>query len=66
MNAPTPQHTDWRKSSYSGTNTNCVECARLPRSATAVRDSKHPDAGHLAFTAAEWSAFLATARKHAL
>ncbi|GAB3210356.1 DUF397 domain-containing protein [Marinactinospora thermotolerans] len=50
----------WRKSSYSnGNGGNCVEVADL-HDATAVRDSKHPDGGHLVFTATEWSAFLTT------
>lgn len=33
----------WRKSSFSGTETNCVEVAW----AVGVRDSKNPDGGHL-------------------
>ncbi|GAB3443924.1 DUF397 domain-containing protein [Streptomonospora sediminis] len=68
---------EWRKSSYSGSNMNCLECssatwhvssysgrevnrveyAHLP-SSVVVRDSKHPQAGHLAFSGSEWSAFL--------
>lgn len=64
MSAPRSQRLDWRRSSYSGTNMNCVECARLPR-AVAVRDSKCPEAGHLGFPVAEWDAFL-TAAKHGL
>ena len=51
----------FRKSSYSGQGQNCVEVAGLPCGA-AVRDSKHPDHGHLPFPAAEWDAFLASAR----
>ena len=51
----------FRKSSYTGVNNNCVEVADLPCGA-AVRDSKHPDRGHLPFPAAEWGAFLTTAR----
>ena len=47
----------WTKSSYSGSNADCVEYAALP-SSVAVRDSKHPEAGHLSFDAPEWSAFL--------
>ncbi len=47
----------WAKSSYSGSNADCVEYAALP-SSVAVRDSKHPEAGHLSFDAPEWSAFL--------
>ncbi|GAB3488122.1 DUF397 domain-containing protein [Nocardiopsis coralliicola] len=48
---------EFRKSSYSGANQNCVEVAQAPVR-TAVRDSKHPDRGHLAFPSAEWHAFL--------
>lgn len=55
---PDPQN--WRKSSYSGNRNNCVEVADLP-SGAAVRDSQHPDAGHLMFAATEWQAFLAGA-----
>ncbi|QBI56212.1 DUF397 domain-containing protein [Streptomonospora litoralis] len=47
----------WHVSTYSGTNANCVEYAHLP-SSVAVRDSKHPQAGHLSFSGDEWSAFL--------
>ena len=52
----------FRKSSYSGARTeNCVEVADLPAGA-AVRDSKHPDAGQLAFPAAEWAWLLGAVR----
>ncbi|WP_028649194.1 DUF397 domain-containing protein [Nocardiopsis sp. CNT312] len=48
----------WHRSSYSAdTGGNCVEVADLPCGA-AVRDSKHPEAGHLPFPAAEWASFL--------
>ena len=47
----------WRKSSYSGVNNNCVEVSDLPN-ATAVRDSKHPEAVVLVFPATEWTSFL--------
>ncbi len=47
---------EFRKSSYSKTN-NCVEVADLP-GAIAIRDSQHPEAGHLTFPAAEWRALL--------
>ncbi|RNL84232.1 DUF397 domain-containing protein [Halostreptopolyspora alba] len=48
----------WHTSSYSnGNGGECVEYAQLP-SSVAVRDSKHPHAGHLSFSGAEWSAFL--------
>ncbi|WP_028648805.1 DUF397 domain-containing protein [Nocardiopsis sp. CNT312] len=54
--------TSFRKSSYSGAGQNCVEVADLPRGA-AIRDSKHPDAGHLPFPQSEWTSFLTTALK---
>ncbi|MDA8369058.1 MAG: DUF397 domain-containing protein [Nocardiopsaceae bacterium] len=48
----------WRRSSYSGAHgENCVECAPLPAS-MAIRDSKHPEAGHLTVLGGEWAAFL--------
>lgn len=46
----------FRTSSYSD-RVNCVEVADLPAGA-AVRDSKHPETGHLSFPASEWRAFL--------
>ncbi|WP_017598951.1 DUF397 domain-containing protein [Nocardiopsis lucentensis] len=52
---------NFRKSSYSGVNGNCVEVGSLPCGA-AVRDSKNPAKGHLPFPAAEWDAFLSTAK----
>ncbi len=54
---------NFRKSSYSSGRVECVEVADLPCRA-AVRDSKHPGAGHLPFPAAEWSGFLRTALSH--
>ncbi|MBB6122266.1 DUF397 domain-containing protein [Nocardiopsis algeriensis] len=53
----------FRKSSYSGQGPDCVEVAELPRGA-AIRDSKHPDAGHLPFPADEWAGFLSAALSH--
>ncbi|MCY9783956.1 DUF397 domain-containing protein [Nocardiopsis sp. EMB25] len=52
---------NFRKSSYSGQSQNCVEVGSLPCGA-AVRDSKNPAKGHLPFPAAEWDAFLSTAK----
>ncbi|MEV6673257.1 DUF397 domain-containing protein [Streptomyces sp. NPDC051162] len=52
----------FKKSSYSGNNTNCVEVATLPDGqATAVRDSKNPDGAVLVFPASRWAAFIAKA-----
>ncbi|MFE9242619.1 DUF397 domain-containing protein [Nocardiopsis sp. NPDC006938] len=51
---------DFRKSTHSAQDQNCVEVGSLPCGA-AMRDSKHPDAGHLPFPRAEWTSFLSTA-----
>ena len=48
----------WRKSSYSGSMNECVECA-VDGDRRAVRDSKTPGDGVLTFGDREWAAFLA-------
>jgi hypothetical protein len=49
----------WRKSSRSnGSGGNCVEVCDTQPGAIGVRDSKHPDSGHLVFTPTEWRAFV--------
>ncbi|MDT0301797.1 DUF397 domain-containing protein [Streptomonospora wellingtoniae] len=45
----------------SGRVPDCLDVADLPAGA-AMRGSKHPEAGHLSFPAAEWDAFLTAAR----
>ncbi|MEU4769004.1 DUF397 domain-containing protein [Actinosynnema sp. NPDC023794] len=49
----------WRKSSRSGGGNegNCVEVA-FASPVVAVRDSKKPDAGRLAFSASAWQRFV--------
>jgi hypothetical protein len=47
----------WRKSSYSASTTACVEIATVGK-AVLVRDSKHPDDGHLSFAPAELAALV--------
>jgi len=56
---PQPDVTNlqWHKSSYSGSGNNCVEVASMA-AAVAVRDSKHPDGGHLVFGGDDWKAFI--------
>ena len=51
------QHLNWRKSSKSGNNVNCVEVAHVPES-VAVRDSKDPHGPHLVFTPGAFARFL--------
>ncbi|MFL1379504.1 DUF397 domain-containing protein [Nocardiopsis protaetiae] len=65
VHADNPRSLAFHKSSYSSTDRDCVEVADVPGGA-AVRDSKCPDAGHLAIAAGEWSALLwAVARETA-
>ncbi|RCW45852.1 uncharacterized protein DUF397 [Halopolyspora algeriensis] len=49
---------NWRKSSYSGQDTNCVEVGRVAGGA-AVRDSKDRSAGYVTITGTQWRAFVA-------
>ncbi len=50
---------NWRKSSYSGYQTNCVEVGRVVGGA-AVRDTKDRGAGYITVGSAQWSSFLAS------
>ncbi|GAA2107261.1 DUF397 domain-containing protein [Actinomadura alba] len=47
----------WRKSSRSGSNSNCVEIGSLS-TAVAVRDSKDPDGPCLIVDRPDWLAFI--------
>ena len=48
----------WRKSDRSSAQGNCIELARLPGDAVAVRNSRDPEGPALVFTGAELDAFL--------
>lgn len=53
---------DWRKSSYSSTETNCVEVGRAGDGA-AVRDSKDRAAGYFTATGPQWTEFLSALKR---
>jgi len=52
----------WVKSSLSFDGCNCVEVKQLPGGTVAVRNSRHPQAPMLEFTAGEWAAFIGGAK----
>lgn len=53
----------WTKSTFSNMNGNCVEIGRLRPGLVGIRDTKDNGGGPvLAFTAAEWDAFIAGAK----
>jgi len=49
---------EWRKSSYSSQDGNCVEVARNLPGLVAVRDSKAPNGAKLMVPREAWRAFL--------
>jgi len=53
---------NWRKSSHSADQGNCVEVATQIEYVL-VRDSKQDNGGALAMTSAQWKLFLARIRK---
>jgi hypothetical protein len=55
---------EWRKSTYSTDQGNCVEAASL-HSAVAIRDSKNPDGPKLVITPADWRCFTASLKRDA-
>jgi len=51
--------TSWRKSTFSGGNSDCVEVAHT-QAVVGIRDTKNPEAGHLVVPRSAWAAFVAT------
>jgi hypothetical protein len=51
----------WRRSSHSYSGNACVEVTRI-EGTFAVRDSKSRAAGHLTFTAADWTTFITSVK----
>ena len=47
----------WRKSTYSGDSSNCVEVATTP-TAVHIRDSKHPVGPRLTVSGSAWTHFV--------
>lgn len=56
---------EFRKSSYSATESHCVEIADIPGT-SAIRDTKHRDLGALVFPSGEWRAFIDAVRSDRL
>jgi hypothetical protein len=63
MTTPISPSTQWRKSTRSSGNGNCVEFADLG-DAVAVRDTKDRGGPVLRFSPASWRAFIAQIAEH--
>lgn len=53
---------DWRKSSYSWANGDCVEVASRSGEMVRVRDSQDTSGATLAFDRSQWNAFVGVLR----
>ncbi len=58
MNEIDLSRAEWRKSSYSSQNGNCVEVATNMPGIVAVRDSKDPQGPVLAVSCHDWQVFV--------
>ncbi|MFJ2440883.1 DUF397 domain-containing protein [Streptomyces sp. NPDC087658] len=56
----------WHKSTYSGSDNNCVECGRLRTGRQAVRDTKDRERGAAVFESASWQTFVDAVRSGVL
>jgi hypothetical protein len=61
METPDLSRAQWRTSTYSGSNGNCVEVA-VAAPVIAVRDSADPDGPALRFTPDQWTTFTGTVK----
>ncbi|MDS1270481.1 DUF397 domain-containing protein [Lipingzhangella sp. LS1_29] len=53
----------WTTSSYSQDRGNCVECRTTSWDCVDIRDSQHPEQGHLPIPNVEWRALLGAIRR---
>ncbi|MBT2231253.1 DUF397 domain-containing protein [Nonomuraea sp. NEAU-A123] len=54
---------DWRKSSFSGDNGDCLEVAPLSAGRVGIRDTEQPDMQPYVVSASVWAAFMDGAKR---